>query len=263
MKRVLAATFAATLVIAACGGGDSDPDADGEEVPAEQPADEPATEPAGEAATEPVTEPTAAPAENSSDEGDRVDAVGIIMSLDQVPQACREQMTARLRAMEPVVSSIDWQNATLNDFSTIEEEFSAISDEFDALEADVGCDDLDFGPELESELIIELARQVAPDTTGFLGFLDALGAFDDDEGDSSPDDGSGGDEGAAGDSPFANCTTAISYIQDLMIEYPSYLDIPASQLMEFAQIATAYATCTPEQFEYFTSPEFEAWIGGE
>jgi len=48
-----------------------------------------------------------------------------IRSISDVPEVCRKEMADFLRAVEPIVSSIDWSTATMADFQAIADEFEA------------------------------------------------------------------------------------------------------------------------------------------
>ena len=287
MKRVLTITIAASLVVAACGSGDGDETpAASEEPAAEAPApEEPAAEQEAEPADEPE-EPAAAetqseepepadepaeepeePADEPADEpaGDDADVPPglVITSLDDIPQVCLDQMADFLREIEPIVSSIDWQTASLGDFETIAEDFEAVADDFDEREAESGCDNMEFEGDGEFELLIGFARDVAPGTTGFLSFLDSFGSFDDDaDASASGDSGDDGGATAATGEGFANCEEAIEWVQGLMDEYGSFMEVPASEIMRFAEISAAYVDCTPEQLEFFGTDEGADFLGG-
>jgi hypothetical protein len=272
MKRIMSTVAALALAIGACGGGD-DPAADASEESStdtteestdtsdEETASEESSpeETAGETTeftaettestaqtTESTAETTESTAESTDDDGNGTP----IQSISDVPEACREEMAEFLRAIEPIVSSIDWENATLNDFEAIAEEFQAIAEEFEDASAAASCDDLEFVGENETELMIEFARDEAPGVVSFLEFISAL---------SSPG-GSGEDAGS--DGTLENCDDAIEFVQHLADTYDSMADVPASELIKMSQMSTAIMTCTPAQLELFDSGALGDFLAG-
>ena len=49
-----------------------------------------------------------------------------------MPPKCIELLTTFLKKIEPTVSEIDWDKATLGDFETFGDQFKTESDAFDA-----------------------------------------------------------------------------------------------------------------------------------
>ena len=255
------------LVVGACGGGDdaSTPD-DAADVSTDV-----SVEPSGEVTEEPTAgdEPTAddpTDGESTADEmtgdtademtgDDEADDTGggtEIRSMNDVPQECRDEMARFLREVEPIVSSIDWENASFSDFEGISDDFEAISDDFEASSASAGCDDLDFVGENETELLIEFARDEAPGTVPFLEFISVLSEA------ATP----GGDGGSASGDALESCDDAIAWIEGLLAEYDSFADVPAAELLQFTQLSSLFGTCSPEQLAFFDSPEVAAFLEG-
>ncbi len=273
MKRAVALMAIAGLGLAACGDDDDDAGATTDAPvaePADEPADEPTDEPAGEPADEPAAEPASEPAsepdggEDVSDGDDGDDATDdtssgdpvIVRSLADVPDQCKDEMADFLRKIEPVVGSIDWQTATFADFETIGTEFDALSDEFDENSAISGCDALEFEGVDEFAVLLEFASDVAPGTVGFFQFIDAFAPADDGGG-----DGSAGDGETAGGA-IETCDDAIAFVEGLMAEYDNFVDVPAAELVQFAQLGNVILTCTPEQQAFLDSDEVSAFLDG-
>jgi hypothetical protein len=275
MKRIMSAVAVLGLVVGACGGGD-DPAADASEETSTETSDESAAtadestdtsdeetasdESSSEETTAEMTESTAEMTESTDETTDDGSADGDdgtddgggtpIRSISDVPEACREEMAEFLRAIEPIVSSINWENATLNDFEAIAEEFEAISEEFEDASAAASCDDLEFVDENEIELMIEFAQDEAPGVVGFLEFLDGM---------RSPG-GSGEDAGS--DGALETCDDALAFVQDLADTYDSMADVPASELIKMSQMSTAIMTCTPAQLELLDTGELGDFLAG-
>lgn len=287
MKRIMSAVVALGLVVGACGGGDDSASDASEETSTEssdasiETTDESTDTSDGETASgesspdetaDEMTESTAESADDGTDDDESADGgtddetAGMtdddgsdddgsgtpIRSISDVPEVCREQMAEFLRAMEPIVSSIGWENATLNDFETIAEEFEALAEDFEDESAAASCDDLEFVDDNEIELMIEFAEDEAPGVVGFLEFLDGMRTPD-------PGDGSGD---AGSDGTLEDCDDAIAFVQHLADTYDSMADVPASELMKMTQMSTALMTCTPAQLEAFDSGELGDFLDG-
>ena len=238
MKRTIAA-FAITLGLVACGGGEDDAgspaDPTGGEPANEEPADqEPGDEPAGD---EPGDEPA-----GDEPAGESVD------SLDDIPERCRDLMADFLRDIEPIVETVDWDNATLADFEQVAGEFEERSNEFDTESGAEDCDDLEFTDDDDGfALIVELADDVAPGTVPFFEFLDVMRAG------VSPTGGD--DDGQTAADQWEDCGDAIAGIEQLMTEHDAFTEVPLDELAKFASMGSVMTSCTPEQLEFFDSPE--------
>jgi len=254
MKRIIAAVAALGLLAGACGSGDeAAPNTTAEasdgsiEAPSDDVTDDAPTTDESDGST------AGTDGADSSDDGGDVADAGPIRSLDDIPEVCLTQMADFLREIEPIVSQIDWQTATLADFEEVSGEFEAISDEFDASSESLGCNDLDFVDQNESDLLTDFAKNQAPGTVGFLEFISSLSSI-----------GSPGSDGSdsAPDGAFATCDEGIDFVRGLLDDYDSFADVPAAELVKFSQISSLYLTCTPEQLEFFDSDEFLAFLEG-
>ncbi len=190
------------------------------------------------------------PADDDSDE----DTISV-SSLDDIPGVCRDLMSDFLKDIEPIVSPIDWDNATLADFEMISAEFEMRADQFDAdSEAAAECDNIDMEDDESFDLLIQFAQDEAPGTVGFLNFISD---FVDAAANAMGDTASGGG--------IETCDEAIAFMDGLMENYDSIDEVPVSEITTMADIATVIFTCTPEQMTYFDSPEvstfFEEFFG--
>jgi hypothetical protein len=250
MKRTIAA-IAITLGLVACGSGDDDtgtPVDPGDEEPGdEEPADEePADEEPGD--EEPENEE---PADDDAADDDAA-ASGSIDALDDIPKPCRDLMADFLRDVEPIVSQVDWQAATLSDFEQVSSEFEERANEFDLATEREGCDDLQFEEDDGFGLILELADDVAPGTVPFFEFLDSMRAG------VPPIDGD--DDGGTASGALEDCDDAIENIERLMAEYDAFTEVPVSELAKFANMASVMMSCTPDQLSFLENPEVSDFL---
>ena len=109
------------------------------------------------------------------------DSTGDTITVDNfgdMPPKCIELLGAFLKKIEPTVSKIDWDKATLADFEAFGKQFQTESDAFDSQTAAAGCDkyNLSGSDEKQFEQMAELASAEAPGALGFIKFLGALSA---------------------------------------------------------------------------------------
>jgi len=233
------------MLLAACGSdttSEATTDA-GDSASAATPADDAGSDDGGD--------DNGASVSGLTDEGDDSDGDTIsVSSLDDLPEVCRDLMSDFLKDIEPIVSPIDWDNATLADFEAISAEFEARADQFDADSDAAGeCDNIDMEDGDSFDPLIEFAQNEAPGTVGFLNFIsEFVDAATTAMGDTAAGDG------------FETCEEAIAFMDGLMESYDSMDEVPVSELTTMANIATVIFTCTPEQMTYFDSPEVNAFF---
>ena len=248
----------ALLTVPACSGDDdADPapsvpaatsDADEPADPADEPADEPTEEPADETSEEPADEPTEEPADETSEEpaaepteepadetsgepADDGDTV-FVTDISDLPDECVELVTDMLQEIEPVVSQIDWESASLDDLDTLmvelEDEFEALDD----VEQDAGCARYEFEDDTASfDAMLELAEEEAPGAVGWLTFIrDMFSAFP----------GSGEEPSAEG-AP-ADCESAIAYLEEVIAGGGTMSSLPLSEVTAVSQAFTVVTT---------------------
>jgi hypothetical protein len=263
MKRITCVVAALGLVLAACGSSDEEPaanssgddpiEASADETTDEEPAGEPSDDaPADEepaANDDTGDDPASDDSSASDDDGNVVSSGGAINSINDIPQVCRDAMADFLREVEPIVSTIDWQTATIADFEAIAADFEAVSDEFDNSFDSRGCEDLEFSGDNEFELMIDFARSEAPGTVSFLEFLNVLGTGVSSTGDA-------GDDGSASGGELATCDDATAFVESLLENYDNYTQVPAAEFLQLSQITSLFITCTPEQLEFLTGDAF-------
>ena len=274
--RVLATMAAATLALTACGGADDDestaePAAD--EAPAAdepssdttvdepasgEPADDPDEEPADDADTAADDGSTGDSADDgatddadddvNSDDGDTI----VVRSVDDIPERCRDIMADYFRAVEPAVADIDWAEAGIGVLDQLGDDLEEASAAFEDDVTAEGCDELEFADDNDFQLLIEFARDVAPGVVGYLEFLDGFGT-----GSSSDDDPDAADDAFPTPGDFADCGEAVDYVRGLLDEYGTFADVPPTEIMQLAGLSTVLDTCTPDQLEFFDSPDWK------
>lgn len=249
-SRIVAVLAASSLVIAACSGGDGEADnfttAPQTTAPS-SPATStttvttaPATSPSTSASTtDPVVVQTTVPSTDVDTSGETDEDVVIVDDLDDVPEECRAALADFLREIEPVVSEVDWDTATLADFETISTEIEDEGEAFD--QANEACDEtFDFSSDEASfAAMIEFAEQEAPGTIGWLEYLSALTSDDSTEG--APE----------------TCDEAIAYLDTLIAEgIGSMNELTADQFgLVTASFNVISTQCTPEQLDEFYARE--------
>jgi hypothetical protein len=252
MKSFVAPLLAACLVLTACGGSTATVESDAAEAAADADATE--TTVAETTTTVDTAEEKVAEADDAStsqmvddeDDGDTIE----VSSLDDIPEVCRELMADFLREIEPIVSQVDWDNATMADFEAISAEFEPLADEFDAqTEAEEDCD-IELEDDENFDLLIDFAGEEAPGAVGFLGFLNNLmESFNAAMDDSTDSDGTA-----------ATCEDAMSFVQGLADEYDSIADVPIDQLTQLTELQRGMMSCSLEELEFFNQPEISAFL---
>jgi hypothetical protein len=228
-KMILIGAFA--LLVTACGSSDND------------------------VAVGDATNDTSASAENSS--GDDSTAPSVEGSDDTIsvedfgdmPPKCIELLATFLKQIEPTVSAIDWEKATLGDFEEFSTQFQAESDSFDAQTAAAGCDkyNLTGSDDKQFEQMAELAAEEAPGTLGFITFLSSLSTS----------------QTAASNSLPADCAGTIDAIEPYLAK-GTMQDLTVAEVGVVGQLMGAVNTkCTPEEATaFFGRDDVTAFVGG-
>lgn len=243
-RSLLATIAASAIVLAACGS--SDDEAGSTTTPA---ATESQT---ADAATAPTTEATtatteAAPAESSasSDEmtadTDEDEDEIIVSDISDMPQECVDLLVETLQLIEPTVSAIDWETATMTDFQSLSDDFETELSSLDDRTSAAGCDQYDFTSDEESlAAAIELAEREAPGTVGWLEFIGQLTMDVSSDASAAPQD----------------CESAIAIIDALIAEGKTMMSIPLGDMTGASNALTAISTeCTAEQSAAFFARE--------
>ncbi len=173
-----------------------------------------------------------------------------ITSLDELPSECREVMGDFLRAIEPTVSQVDWETATMADMERLTGEIDTATTDFDTRLEEAGCDDFEPGDDDTSfAIMIELAEKEAPGTVGWLMFIETFVAGFDDEAATSAD-------------VPADCDGALAYVENLTTDAETMMELPMGEVMNVgAAVETIQSECSLEQSAAFFE-EYADFFGG-
>jgi hypothetical protein len=217
MKRII--LVGAIAVLAACGSTKND-----------------AAVGAGSADTSPATSIAV------SDDTIEVESVG------QMPPKCIELFGKFLKEIEPTVSKIDWDKATLGDFNKLGEQFTTESDSFDAELTAAGCNkySLTGSDDKQIEQMAALAAIAAPGTVGFIKFLGSLSAS----------------ATAAGSIP-TDCAGTIAAIEPFLAGGKTMQDLTVAQVTQLGPLMTGISTnCSADEASaFFARTDVTAFVG--
>jgi hypothetical protein len=268
-RRVLAllAIAGLGLAVTACGDDDDDDaapaaeadDGGDENAAAQEETDE------EEADENTADENTAAEDEGdeNTDEGD--EDVVEVDDINDIPEECRDLMGDMLERIEPIVEEVDWENADMASMQSISEELDAEVSGMDAEMEEAGCNDFELADDASMDTFIELAEDRAPGTVAYFEFIQRL--QEDFAEITIPDvsvpegDGAEIDLGDTGDVP-QDCDGAIAYVEDLMDEHESMMEMPIDELSGVGTATTVITTkCSANQMnDFFSDPDVTAWM---
>ena len=174
----------------------------------------------------------------------------MVSELSDMPPKCIELLGKFLKQIEPTVSKIDWDKATLADFEAFGDQFKAESDSFDKDTTAAGCDkyNLEGSDEKQFQQMEALAQSEAPGTVGFIKYLNSL---------SASASGSGG-------SVPADCDGTIAEIDPIVKGGGTMQDLTMAEVTRLGQLITAIQTnCTGEQATaFFDRDDVKTFMGG-
>ncbi len=245
----IAALFAALVVLSSCGSDSSVTSAadSTSETTSSTVLDDATTEDSvdGNDATDDEMSDDSTSDDSSEGDDSSDDGASAAVSLDDLPSECRDALADFLRAIEPTVSEIDWETATLADMETMGTDIEAPGTELDTKLAEANCPD--FEPDADDgsiAMMIEFAEDEAPGTVGWLTFISTLASSVDENGIS---------EGSA-DLP-TDCDGAIAYVEAATTQADSMMDLPLTEFTNLgAVMQTIQSECPVEQ----TAAFFEA-----
>jgi hypothetical protein len=244
-------------VLAACGG--SSPDSSTATTDIQAPTDTTnTTDPDVSTTVEASTAPSTDGADQASDSAQGDTSGGIVIdSLDAIPTECRQLMGDFLEEIEPVVSAVDWQSATLADMEELSVSINESSARLDEEMVGAGCDQYEFGANDDQgfEFAIDIAKEMAPGTLGWLEFVRSLST----DFATTPDGTSTEASGVPTD-----CDGAIAYIADIVDATDTMNDIQVAELMNITTAMTTIQTeCPIEQSTaFFEDPAVVAFFSG-
>ncbi len=222
MKRVI--LISAIALLAACGDGN------------------------GEASTSTAGGETSVAAESASTDasGDNI----AVDNLGDMPPKCIELLGAFLKKIEPTVSVINWEEATLADFEEFTQSFEADSDSFDAETAAAGCNkySLSGSDQAQFEQMAALAEEAAPGTMGFINFLNALSTS----------------ATAGGGTIPADCDGTIAEIEPFLSGAETMQDLTMAEVTRLGQLITGVSSnCTAEEASaFYARDDVTAFVSG-
>ncbi|MEP7201423.1 MAG: hypothetical protein ABI894_02380 [Ilumatobacteraceae bacterium] len=194
------------------------------------------------------TDNSATDAANDTSIGGSDDTI-TVNDFRDMPPKCIELLGQFLKKIEPTVSAIDWEKATLGDFEKIGTQFDADSNSFDTDLAATGCDkyNLDNSDASQFEQMEALAAVKAPGTVGFLKFLNSLTTAASGDGEAVPTD----------------CDGTIAAIEPFLAK-GTMQDLTMAEVTRVGQLMTAVsANCTAEQSTaFYGRDDVTAFIGG-
>ncbi len=174
----------------------------------------------------------------------------VVDNLGDMPPKCIDLLSKFLKQIEPTVSKIDWQKATLGDFEAFGNTFKAESDSFDTETTAAGCDkyNLQGSDEKQFQQMAALAKSAAPGTLGFLQFLNSLSSA----------------ATASGGSVPADCNGTIAEIEPFVSHGGTMKDLTMVEVTRLGQLMTAVRTnCTSEESTaFFSRADVSAFVSG-
>lgn len=185
---------------------------------------------------------------DTSVEGSDVTTI-TVDDFNDMPPKCIELLGTFLKQIEPTVSAIDWDKATLGDFEGFEDSFKAQSDAFDAETSAAGCDkySLSGTDATQLEQMSELAAAEAPGTLGFIKFLGALTTAA---------------TATAGGLP-TDCDGSIAAVEPFLANGGTMKDLTMAEVTKLGQLMpTITSNCTAEEADaFYARDDLQAFIG--
>jgi hypothetical protein len=173
-----------------------------------------------------------------------------VSDLGDMPPKCIELLGKFLKQIEPTVSKIDWDKATLADFEAFGDSFKTESDSFDQETSKAGCDkyNLEGSDEKQFGQMAALAQSEAPGTVDFLKFLNSLSAA----------------ATATGGSVPADCDGTIAEIEPFVSAGGTIKDMTMVEYTRLGQLISAVqVNCsTEESTAFFNRDDVAAFVSG-
>jgi len=195
------------------------------------------------AATTPAADDTATTVAGSSDTIN-------VNDFSEMPPQCIELLGKFLKKIEPTVSQIDWNKATVAEFEEFSKQFQTDADSFDADSSAAGCDkyNLTGSDDKTFEQMAALAGTEAPGTLGFINFLKSLATAG---------------TAAAADVP-TDCPGTIAAIEPFLTKGETMKDLTIADVTRLGQLMTAVSNnCTSDEASaFFSRDDVTAFISG-
>lgn len=195
--------------------------------------------------------------ENSNVAGAEIEPTGTgsddtitVSDLGDMPPKCIDLFSKFLKKIEPTVSKIDWDKATLADFTAFGDTFQAETESFDKDTTAAGCDkyNLEGSDQKQFEQLKALAKSEAPGTVAFLEYLNTLTDTSASSGDSLP----------------ADCAGTLAEIQTFVSAGGTMQDLAIADVSRVGQLITAVGTnCTGDEgTAFFEHDDVKTFLGG-
>jgi hypothetical protein len=166
-----------------------------------------------------------------------------------MPKPCIDLLAAFLKKIEPTVSKIDWDKATMAEFQAFGQQFQTEADSFDTQTEAAGCNkyNLTGSDDAQFQQMTELAKAEAPGTLGFLGFLKALSVAATANAGSIPTD----------------CAGTIAAIEPYLGEGKSVKDLTVAEVTLVGQLMSGVQdNCTDEEAAaFYARADVTAFVG--
>jgi hypothetical protein len=199
-----------------------------------------------------VSADTVSPSDTSNDDStaDPTEDTITVENFGDMPPKCIELLGAFLKKIEPTVSKVDWDKATLADFEAFGTQFEADSNSFDAETEAAGCNkyNLEGSDATQFEQMAALAAAEAPGTLGFITFLSSVATG----------------ASATAESIPADCAGIIAAIEPYLDGGGKMNDLTMVEVTRFGQLMTGISsTCTSEEAAtFFAREDVNAFISG-
>jgi hypothetical protein len=205
----------------------------------------------------------------------------VVDNLGDVPDECVDAIGEMLERIEPIVEDVDFENADFSELEGLGEQIEAEASEIGDDELEARCSQYTFADEESLEPLKEIARDRAPGTLGYIEWIEQL---QEDFADMTIPDISMPDismpdismpdisipditmpelTGAAAELP-TDCEGAIAYMDALIAEGGSMMDLNVSQLGEIGTVTGVISTdCAVGQInEFFGRADVQEFMSG-
>lgn len=175
---------------------------------------------------------------------------GQTIGVDEIPQECIDVFAAYLRALEPVIEGVDFNQATQAEFEAISVELEGPTDEFTAASEAAGCDELnlDVSDEEAFQLMIDLAEREAPGTVAYFEWIRDFSASM--------------EEGGTGSLATGDCETDIETMQAIVDDGGTINDLTLQEMGNVGGLVASISTnCSGERSsEFFSKEDVAAYL---
>jgi hypothetical protein len=156
-------------------------------------------------------------------------------ALADMPEECVDALVDYLRAIEPTVEGVDFENMGEGQLETVMAELEGLSGDVTSEIERLDCPDPSGGDDEAFAAVIALAQQEAPGTVGYLEWVAAFASGFEDIGEASGD-----------------CETDIAALQSIIDQGGSMGDLTMTQVVEAGSLVASISTsCDAARAEEF------------